>query len=300
MPGTGRFSPGRVGHLLESSDALGRPCRGPRSARGPVDCVAWPSANARSGSPTSPTCTAEARTSRPPCWSARSPRSTSLAARHRRLLRRPHDVRLQARVPACAPVPRSICDAFVVVPGNHDARNVGYVHFEDLFGERSSVLRKDGVTVVAVDSTEPDLDHGQIGRGRYSWIEAVRRRAVRSPRLRAAPSPAARARNGAERNVVYDAGDAIECLLRAGVHLVLSGHKHVPYAWRREPLRRQHGDGFFASIAGTDKALLQRRGGQRPPRRFRAGTRSTGRSASSSSPSRRSSTRSTPAASSGR
>ena len=63
------------------------------------------------------------------------------------------------------------CDAFVVVPGNHDARNVGYVHFEDLFGDRSSVLRKDGVTVVAVDSTEPDLDHGQIGRGRYPWIE---------------------------------------------------------------------------------------------------------------------------------
>src|SRR5688572_15555042 len=63
------------------------------------------------------------------------------------------------------------CDSFVVVPGNHDARNVGYVHFEDLFGDRNSVLRKDGVAVVAVDSTEPDLDHGQIGRGRYSRSE---------------------------------------------------------------------------------------------------------------------------------
>ena len=28
----------------------------------------------------------------------------------------------------------------VVIPGNHDSRNVGYVHFEDLFGERNSVL----------------------------------------------------------------------------------------------------------------------------------------------------------------
>ena len=53
-----------------------------------------------------------------------------------------------------------MCDSFVVVPGNHDVRNVGYVHFEDLFGDRNSVLRKDAVTVVAVDSTEPDLDHG--------------------------------------------------------------------------------------------------------------------------------------------
>jgi 3',5'-cyclic AMP phosphodiesterase CpdA len=63
------------------------------------------------------------------------------------------------------------CDSLVVVPGNHDSRNVGYVHFEEMFGERNSVLRLGGVTVVAVDSTEPDLDHGQIGRGRYRWIE---------------------------------------------------------------------------------------------------------------------------------
>ena len=67
----------------------------------------------------------------------------------------------------------------VVIPGNHDSRNVGYVHFEELFGERNSVLRVGPATVVAVDSTEPDLDHGQIGRGRYRWIEEqfARRRA---------------------------------------------------------------------------------------------------------------------------
>src|SRR5512135_1019411 len=63
------------------------------------------------------------------------------------------------------------CESVVVIPGNHDSRNVGYVHFEELFGQRNSVLRKHDVTVVAVDSTEPDLDHGQIGRGRYGWIE---------------------------------------------------------------------------------------------------------------------------------
>jgi len=63
------------------------------------------------------------------------------------------------------------CESIVVVPGNHDSRNVGYVHFEEMFGERNSVLRKNGVAIVAVDSSEPDLDHGQIGRGRYLWIE---------------------------------------------------------------------------------------------------------------------------------
>ena len=55
---------------------------------------------------------------------------------------------------------------------------------------------------------------------------------------------------GRERNVVYDAGDVIECLLRAGVHLVLSGHKHVPYAWRLEDL--------FVVNAGTVSSLRLR------------------------------------------
>ena len=60
---------------------------------------------------------------------------------------------------------------------------------------------------------------------------------------------------GRERNVVYDAGDAIECLQRAGVHLVLSGHKHVPYAWRLEDL--------FIVNTGTVSSL-RLRGNTRP------------------------------------
>src|ERR671939_1803287 len=134
-------------------------------------------------------------------------------------------------------IDRIECEARVVIPGNHDSRNVGYVHFEELFGDRNSVTRVGGVTVVAVDSTEPDLDHGQIGRGRYRWIEE--QFAAEPADLRVfvlhhhlLPIPG----TGRERNVVYDAGDAIECLQRAEVHLVLSGHKHVPYAWKLESL----------------------------------------------------------------
>jgi Icc protein len=128
------------------------------------------------------------------------------------------------------------CEAMVVVPGNHDARNVGYVHFEELFGDRSPVLRLRDVVVVAVDSTMPDLDEGQIGRGNYGWIEeqfavdAKLRIFVLHHHLLPIPG------TGRERNIVFDAGDAIECLQRAGVDLVLSGHKHVPYAWRLEDM----------------------------------------------------------------
>jgi Icc protein len=125
----------------------------------------------------------------------------------------------------------------IVIPGNHDSRNVGYVHFEELFGERRRDVHMDGVSIVAIDSTEPDVDHGTIGRGRYGWIEE--RFASHEANLRIfvlhhhlLPVPG----TGRERNVVHDAGDALECLLRSGVHLVLSGHKHVPYAWRLENL----------------------------------------------------------------
>ena len=129
------------------------------------------------------------------------------------------------------------CPSRMVIAGNHDSRNVGYVHFEELFGDRRSELHAGGVSLVAVDSTEPDLDNGVVGRGQYEWIES--RFADHEAFLRVfvlhhhlLPVPG----TGRERNIVHDAGDTLECLQRAGVRLVLSGHKHVPYAWRLEDL----------------------------------------------------------------
>jgi 3',5'-cyclic-AMP phosphodiesterase len=131
----------------------------------------------------------------------------------------------------------------VVVPGNHDARNVGYLHFEHYFGDRFSRYRKafdadqatalgaPGMTVVAVDSSEPDLNEGQIGRERYPWI----RQQFTNPdditlfvihhHLVAIPG------TGRERNTINDAGDVLAELSQLGIDVVLSGHKHVPYFW---------------------------------------------------------------------
>jgi 3',5'-cyclic-AMP phosphodiesterase len=152
-------------------------------------------------------------------------------------------------------VDRIDCPQLIVVPGNHDSRNVGYVHFEDLFGPRHSQRLVDGVSIVAEDSSEPDLDHGQIGRNRYAEIE---RHFSRPADLRIfvlhhhlLPIPG----TGRERNIVYDAGDLLEVLMRAGVNLVLAGHKHVPYAWRLEDL--------FVVTTGT-VSTLRLRGHTRP------------------------------------
>src|SRR5919198_1057480 len=107
---------------------------------------------------------------------------------------------------------------------------------------------------VVVDSTEPDLDNGQIGRGRYGWIEeqfadpADLRVFVVHHHLLPVPG------TGRERNIVNDAGDALECLQRAGVDLVLAGHKHVPYAWKLEDL--------FVVNAGTVSSARLRGNGR--------------------------------------
>lgn len=128
------------------------------------------------------------------------------------------------------------CEKRLFVPGNHDSRNVGYIHFEELFGARNSVMKFGQITVVGTDSSEPDLDNGQIGRERYIWLEEQFKEedtfkifAVHHHLL---PVPG----TGRERSMIYDAGDLLEVLLKCGVDLVLCGHKHVPYVWRLENL----------------------------------------------------------------
>ena len=143
----------------------------------------------------------------------------------------------------------------VAVPGNHDARNVGYIHFEEMIGPRHWRVELGGVTIVGADSSEPDLDHGQIGRERYAWLaeqfaeDADLKIYVQHHHLLPIPG------TGRERNIVYDAGDLLELLIRSGVGLSLTGHKHVPYVWRIESL--------YVANAGTC-ASLRLRGNTKP------------------------------------
>lgn len=127
------------------------------------------------------------------------------------------------------------CQNVVMVPGNHDARNVGYLGFEDTFGGRDTRARFElaglEVAVVAVDSSKPDLDTGEIGREHYGWIHegfagpADLRVFVCHHHLLPIPG------TGRERNQVLDAGDVLSVLRQAEVDVVLAGHRHVPYVW---------------------------------------------------------------------
>src|ERR687891_2729369 len=55
------------------------------------------------------------------------------------------------------------------IPGNHDARNVGYVHFEELIGPRYWRAGGEGGGVVGGDPHEPELDGGENGRAPHPW-----------------------------------------------------------------------------------------------------------------------------------
>ena len=127
------------------------------------------------------------------------------------------------------------CERVVVVPGNHDARNVGYLRFEEHFGDRYTQHRFacDGIEVamVATDTSEPDIDEGEIGRDRYPYIreglagEGDLRVLVLHHHLVSIPG------TGRERNQLLDSGDVLSLVRDCCVDLVLAGHRHVPYVW---------------------------------------------------------------------
>jgi Icc protein len=137
------------------------------------------------------------------------------------------------------------CPHVVVTMGNHDARNVGYRHFEDFFGSRDSVttveVAEGRARVVAIDSTKPDVDEGEVGREHYGWLDASLRGWSEGPRIvvihhhiLAVPG------TGRDVNNLRDAGDVMAILRELEVDLVLSGHRHVPYVWSISGVRVVH------------------------------------------------------------
>jgi Icc protein len=158
------------------------------------------------------------------------------------------------------------CPRKLVIAGNHDCRNVGFLHFEELVGLRSHAASfhhpaaaaggGDGeVKVVCVDSNKPDLDDGDIGRQKYFYIRGefaendAFRILVLHHHLVTIPG------TGRERNIVLDAGDVLQLLSELEVDLVLSGHKHVPWTW---PVA-----GMYLVTSGT--ASTRRTRGFTPP-----------------------------------
>jgi len=129
---------------------------------------------------------------------------------------------------------------YFIVPGNHDARHEGYKKFEQFFGDRFFARGHAGYTFVGIDSSEPDIDEGHVGREQLRWLEDhLSPRAIVFLHHHLVPIP----NTGRERNVLVDAGGVLKMLVAHRVPLVLSGHKHVPWVWNL--------NGMAVSTAGT-------------------------------------------------
>lgn len=122
-----------------------------------------------------------------------------------------------------------------VVPGNHDARNVGLIHFEKLIGPRKFVHVDDEqeVVIIGLDSSEPDINDGQIGFDQLMWLNQELSKLPNEYckivmfHHHLLPIP----NTGRERNILLDSGDLIQILLDNEVDIILNGHKHVPNVW---------------------------------------------------------------------
>ena len=59
----------------------------------------------------------------------------------------------------------------VIVPGNHDERNLGYKLFPEFFGEPTFTRDYEDLLLVGLSSSEPDKDGRTLGRRRHKHIE---------------------------------------------------------------------------------------------------------------------------------
>jgi 3',5'-cyclic AMP phosphodiesterase CpdA len=123
------------------------------------------------------------------------------------------------------------CPNVIYAMGNHDAKNVGYRHFEEFFGIRES-------------STEIPVPEGVakvVGREHYGWLDSEFRGWESGPKILmihhhilAVPG------TGRDVNNLRDAGDVMAILRELKVDMVLSGHRHVPYVWSISGVRIVH------------------------------------------------------------
>ena len=131
----------------------------------------------------------------------------------------------------------------IVIPGNHDSRNAGHGIFEELFGTRFPSYEQDRLVILGLDSTEPDIDDGHVGRENYDMIKekfsekGMMKVLALHHHLVAIPG------TGRERNIAVDAGQVLRLCNELGVDFVLSGHKHLPWVWKIER--------FYLITAGT-------------------------------------------------
>jgi 3',5'-cyclic-AMP phosphodiesterase len=118
----------------------------------------------------------------------------------------------------------------IVIPGNHDERNLGYQLFPEFFGKSSDLYDFKELQILGLASSEPDENSGRLGRRRHlQIIDSLKNQhtmTILGFHHHLVPVPS----SGRETNILDDAGETLDIILKNNVPLVLMGHRHVPYA----------------------------------------------------------------------
>src|SRR4030043_999812 len=117
-----------------------------------------------------------------------------------------------------------------IVPGNHDEKNLGYKLFPEVCGNTDFIRYDGNLTVIGLATSEPDKADGRLGRNRHRLIkrgiEKKKDLTIIGFHHHLVPIP----NSGREHNIIEDAGETLDIILRNEIPLVLIGHRHVPWA----------------------------------------------------------------------
>ena len=124
---------------------------------------------------------------------------------------------------------KQINGKLAIVPGNHDERNLGFKLFPEFFGNPSFIHTYSNLNFIGLASSEPDKDNGRLGRKRHKTIEEEIKKndkiSIIGFHHHLIPVP----NSGRETNIIEDAGETLDIILKNEVPLVLMGHRHVPW-----------------------------------------------------------------------
>ena len=124
----------------------------------------------------------------------------------------------------------------IVLSGNHDYRNTGYLLFKKFFPSKMLYEFDDSV-LITLGTARPDRDEGEVGYRQNVWLSRSLSKYKNTTKIIAMHHHLISAPDtGSDRIIVLDAGDTLQAALTAKVNLVLCGHKHRPWVWNLGPL----------------------------------------------------------------
>ncbi|MGH9910727.1 MAG: metallophosphoesterase family protein [Nitrososphaerales archaeon] len=124
----------------------------------------------------------------------------------------------------------------IVLSGNHDYRNTGYLLFKKFFPSKT-IHEFDDAVIITLGTARPDRDEGEVGYRQNLWLARTLSKHTNKTKIIAMHHHLISIPDtGSDRIIVLDAGDVLQSALTAKVNLVLCGHKHRPWIWNLGPL----------------------------------------------------------------